>query len=210
MAPIRMTPLRILRLTIWGLIAALVFATVLVLVHGERLFGRSPQLTTLNQLRQLGGPFTSQTHLSQPFSQANLLGRPSVLFFGFTHCPDVCPTALFEMTKSLKELGPLADKLNVVFVTVDPERDTPAQMKLYLESFDPRIVGLSGTVAQTEAMTKSYAVFAERVPGKDGSYTINHTASLYLMGADGAFRGMISPDESGEMALAKLRRLIAG
>ncbi len=205
-----MTKIKILRLTIWGLVAALIFGTALVLVHGERLFGRSPQLTTLNQLRQLGGPFASTTQDGQPYTQANLANKPTLMFFGFTHCPDVCPTALFEITQHLKSIGPLADKLNVVFVTVDPERDTPAQMKLYLGSFDPRIVGLSGTPAQTEAMTKAFAVFAERVPGKDGGYTINHTASIYMLGADGVFRGMISPDESGEMALAKIKRLIAG
>jgi protein SCO1 len=210
MTPVKMTPIKILRLTIWGLVAVLVFGTVLLLVHGERLFGRSPQLTTLSQLKQLGGAFSSVTQNGQPFTQANLAGKPSLIFFGFTHCPDVCPTALFELTQHLKTLGPLADKLNVVFVTVDPERDTPAQMKLYLESFDQRIIGLSGSAAQTEAMTRAFAVFAERVASKDGGYTINHTASTYMMGADGIFRGMISPDESGEMALSKIKRLIAG
>jgi protein SCO1 len=202
--------MKMLRLIIWGLVAALIFGTVLLLVHGERLFGRSQQLTTLSQLKQLGGAFSSVTQNGLPFTQTNLYGKPSLMFFGFTHCPDVCPTALFEITQHLKALGPLADRINVVFVTVDPERDTPAQMKLYLGSFDPRIIGLSGSAAQTEAMTRAFAVFAERVTSKDGGYTINHTASTYMMGADGVFRGMISPDESSEMALSKIRRLISG
>jgi protein SCO1 len=210
MSPIKMTSIKILRLTVWGMVAALIFGTALLLIYGERLFGRSQQLTTLAQLKQLGGPFASTTQNGLPFTQANLSGKPSLIFFGFTHCPDVCPTALFEITQNLKALGPLADKLNVVFVTVDPERDTPAQMKLYLGSFDPRIIGLSGSAAQTEAMTRAFAVFAERVASKDGGYTINHTASTYMMGADGVFRGMISPDESSEMALSKIRRLVAG
>jgi protein SCO1 len=202
--------MKMLRLIIWGLVAALIFGTAFLLVHGERLFGRSQQLTTLSQLKQLGGAFSSTTQNGLPFTQANLAGKPSLMFFGFTHCPDVCPTALFEITQHLKALGPLADRINVVFVTVDPERDTPAQMKLYLGSFDPRIIGLSGSAAQTEAMTRAFAVFVERVASKDGGYTINHTASTYVMGADGVFRGMISPDESSEMALSKIRRLVAG
>jgi protein SCO1 len=205
-----MPAIKVLRFVIWGLVGLLAFGTTLLLVHGERLFGRSPQLTTLSQLKQLGGAFTSVTHTGQTFSETNLKGRSSLMFFGFTHCPDVCPTELFEITQHMKAMGADADRLNVVFVTVDPERDTPEQMKLYLQSFDPRIIGLSGNSAQTEAMTKSFGVFVERVPLKDGGYTINHTASVYMFGADGAFQGMISPDEAGEMALAKIRRLMKG
>lgn len=132
-----------------------------------------------------------------------------LVFFGFTFCPDVCPTTLFEIANRLKKLGPDADKLQVLFITVDPERDTPEQLALYLQSFDPRIIGLSGTREQVDRAVAAYKVSARRVEQEGGNYTMDHTASVIIMDRNGRFAGMIDYHESEENALAKMRRLIA-
>ena len=109
------------------------------------------------------------------------------MFFGFTHCPEVCPTALFDISEILSKLGPDADKVNALFITVDPERDTPAVLKDYLSSFNPRLIGVGGDAEQLAAVAKAYRVYYKKVPLKDGDYTMDHTAIVYLMDKNGAF-----------------------
>jgi protein SCO1/2 len=157
----------------------------------------------------IGGPFTLVDTRGQPVTQQDFLGRPSAMFFGYTHCPDVCPTTLLDLTELLKKLGPAADRLNVAFVTVDPERDTPAQLREYLSSFDPRIRGLTGTQAQIDAAAKAYHVYYKRVPMPDGDYSMDHTASVFLMNAKGGFVGTLSFEEDPQTSLRKLRRLVS-
>ena len=123
--------------------------------------------------------------------------------FGFTSCPDVCPT-------TLKTLGRDADKLNTVFISVDSERDTPEQLKLYLSSFDPHIRGLTGNEAQIQQVTKAYRVYYERIAQDDGRYTYDHSAVIYLMDKDGRYVGVLTYNEPDDSAVAKLRDLIAG
>ena len=103
------------------------------------------------------------------------------MFFGFTHCPDVCPTALFEISEIMRELGSDGDRMRAMFVTVDPERDTPEKLKDYLSSFDPRLIGATGDEAAIKAVEKAYRVYAKRVPLDGGGYTMDHTAIVYLM-----------------------------
>ncbi len=158
----------------------------------------------------IGGPFTLTTQTGAKLSDADLKGKPFAVSFGFTHCPEVCPTTLWETTEALKTLGPDADKLNVMFISVDPARDTPEFLARYLQSFDPRIVGLTGTEAEIAAVGKAYRAYWRKVPTEDGDYTMDHTASIFLMDADGQFAGTISYGESMEVRLQKLRRLIAG
>jgi protein SCO1/2 len=155
----------------------------------------------------VGGPFTLVDTRGERVTEADLAGRPYVLFFGFTYCPDVCPTTLAELTLLIDQLGPAADRLDYLFVTVDPERDTQAVMARYLESFSPRIAGLTGTEDEVAATVAAYRATRARVPLGDGQYTMDHTAAMYLMDADGGFAGTISPSESHEVALQKLRRL---
>lgn len=136
-----------------------------------------------------------------------LAGRPAVMFFGFTNCPDVCPTTLASMTALLGRLGRDADRLGFYFVTVDPERDTVAVLKAYLASFDPRIRGLTGAGDQIAAITRPLGVYYARVEA-GGSYTMDHTASVFLVGADGTLRGTIAYGEDAAAAEAKLRDLL--
>ena len=112
----------------------------------------------------IGGPFKLTSHEGKPFTEENLKGKPFVIFFGFTHCPEVCPTTLYDLTQDLAALGKDADRLQVVFITVDPARDTPELMKTYLSSFDPRIVGLPGTEAEIAAAAKAYKIYYRKVP----------------------------------------------
>ncbi|AOG06411.1 SCO family protein [Bosea sp. RAC05] len=163
--------------------------------------------TAVQGLPAIGGAFTLVDHTGKTVTDADYRGKPMAVFFGFTHCPEVCPTTLFEITTRLKKLGPDADKLQVLFITVDPERDTPQQLALYLQSFDPRIVGLSGTREQVDATVAAYKAYAKRIP-TDGGYTMDHTASTYLMDAQGRFRTMVDYHEEEAPALAKMRLVL--
>lgn len=163
-----------------------------------------------NLVQAIGGPFTMVDDEGRTVTQADFKGKPTVMFFGFTHCPDVCPTTLFELAGLIDELGPEADKLNYVFVSVDPDRDTPQVLHDYIASFDDRIVGLTGTEAQMTAMAKEYHVYHKKVPTEGGDYTMDHTATVYLMSPDNRLAGTIDYHESDDVALQKLKNLIAG
>ena len=130
------------------------------------------------------------------------------MFFGFTHCPDICPTALFEISEILKKLGPDGDRMRALFITVDPERDTPAALKDYVSSFDPRIIALTGDEAAIAAVAKAYRAIHRRVPLKDGGYTMDHTAIVYLMGKDGRFVSPFSLKRTADAAAAELRKYL--
>jgi protein SCO1/2 len=141
------------------------------------------------QQAAVGGPFSLTDQDGKPANEKRLQNGPSLVFFGFTHCPDVCPTTLFDITQVYAALGDKADRLKAYFVTVDPERDNPELLKTYLSSFDPHIVGLTGDRAAIDAMLKSYKVFARKVPLEGGGYTMDHTALVYLMDKQGRFVG---------------------
>lgn len=167
-----------------------------------------PDPARLPLAAQIGGPFELTAADGTRYSSAKLAGRPFALFFGFTQCPDICPTTLLEMTNNLKSLGDAAGRLGVVFVSIDPERDRPEDLKRYLSSFDPRVVGLTGTAAEIAEVAKVYRVLYEKVP-TSGGYTLNHTASVYLMDARGRFAGTLNYQESAAVQVEKLRRLLA-
>lgn len=156
----------------------------------------------------VGGPFTLTTQEGKPLSDTDLKGSPFLVFFGFTHCPDICPTKLFEISEALRAAGDgdKAKKLRALFITVDPERDTPEAMKSYLGSFDSRIVGLSGDRAAIDAVIKTYRAYAKKVPLKDGDYTMDHTALVYLMGKDGSFVGAFNIEQTPAQAAAEWLR----
>jgi len=156
----------------------------------------------------IGGPFTLVDHHGKSVTERDYLGKPMLIFFGFTYCPDVCPTTLFELSNRLKELGADASRLNALLITVDPERDTPQQLALYVASFDERIAGLSGTPENIAAVMKEYRVYARKIPLKDGGYTMDHTATIYMMNAKGQFVGVINYQETEAAVRAKLRRLL--
>jgi len=158
----------------------------------------------------IGGPFTLTGTDGKAFSSETLKGKPYLVFFGFTHCPEICPTTLFDLTQDLKELGPEANKLNVVFISVDPERDTPDLIKLYLSSFDERIIGLTGKEKEIAEVARNFKAFYKKTPTGDGGYTVDHQVTIYMMDALGRFASATNYQEEQETRLAKIRRLIKG
>lgn len=156
----------------------------------------------------IGGPFQLTDQAGQVVTEKSLLGKPTLIFFGFTHCPDVCPTSLFEISEVLKAMGKDADKVNAYFVSVDPERDTAAAMKDYLSSFDPHLKGLSGDPQSIAKVISAYRVYAKKVPLKDGDYTMDHTALIYLMNRDGQFVAPFNLKRTPEEAAKDLKRYL--
>jgi protein SCO1 len=157
-----------------------------------------------------GGQFALVDQRGNPVDRSVLLGKPSLLFFGYTHCPDVCPTTMGEMQGWFSALGDQAKTLQGVFVTVDPERDTPQILGDYVSFVSDRIVGLTGPQAEIDKLVKDWGVVAEKVPQDDGGYLMNHTASVFLVNAKGEFQGTIAYGEDTNAALDKIRRLVAG
>jgi protein SCO1/2 len=168
--------------------------------------GRTPSPIAMPSA--VGGPFELTDQNAQPITDKDLKGRPFLVFFGFTHCPDVCPTTLFEVSEILRTLGPDSDRIRALFITVDPERDTPAVLKDYLSSFDPHLVGGTGDPAVVAAVVKSYRVYAKKVPLEGGNYTMDHTAIVYLMDREGRFVVPFNIKRRPEEAAADLRRYL--
>lgn len=191
------------------LVAAACLLIVAIGVAAMLIWPKTVQ-TAVNGVSPIGGPFTLTTQTGEKLSDSDLMGKPFAVVFGFTRCPEVCPTTLWEMSEAFKTLGPDADKLRMLFISVDPTRDTPEFLARYLQSFDRHIIGLTGTEAEIAAVAKEYRIYYQKVPTDDGDYTMNHTASIFLMDADGQFTGTISYGESMTMRLQKLRRLIGG
>jgi len=135
----------------------------------------------------IGGPFKLVDQDGKAITDQDMKGRPFLVFFGYTHCPDVCPTTLFEVSEVLHAMGKDADRVNALFITVDPERDTPVVMKDYLSSFDPRLRGVTGKQQEIDAVEKEYRVYAKKVPTKNGDYSMDHSAVVYLMDKNGRF-----------------------
>src|ERR1700730_10322748 len=133
----------------------------------------------------IGGAVPGTDRSGERVTEKNLQGRPTLVFFGFTHCLDVCPTSLFEISEVLRAMGKDADRVNAYFISVDPERDTAAALKDHLSSFDPHLKGLTGNPDAVAKVISAYRVYARKVPLKDGDYTIDHTALSYLMDRDG-------------------------
>ena len=197
--------MRRVRLFLWGLVVIAV-VSVAALYLGKYL---TDGQTTLSPATVLDVPFALTDHEGRAVSQADFRNKPTAWFFGFTHCPDVCPTTLMRMTDHLAKLEPDADRLNVVFVTLDPERDTQSVLKDYLSAFDQRIIGLTGPKNEIERLAKGYFVYFAKVPLKDGGYTMDHTAMVFLTDKTGRFVGTLDYHELAEASLAKLKRLIA-
>ena len=157
----------------------------------------------------IGGPFTLTDQDGKTITARDFKGEPLLVFFGYTHCPDICPTTLFELSEVLHAMGKDADRVNALFITVDPERDTAAVMKDYLSSFDPHLRGATGTPQQIEAVEKEYRVIARKVPiGKNGDYSMDHTALVYLMDKEGRFVAPFSLNRKPADAAAVLRKYL--
>ncbi|WP_454642456.1 SCO family protein [Bradyrhizobium liaoningense] len=189
------------------LVIATAFAASLI-VGLLIMFWAMGGLSKVAQPAAIGGPFQLTDQNGKAVTDKSLKGKPTLIFFGYTHCPDVCPTSLFEISEVLRVMGKDADKINAVFISVDPERDTPATMKDYLSSFDPHLEGLSGDPAETAKVISSYRVYAKKVPTKDGDYTMDHTALIYLMDRDGRFVSPFNLKRTPEEAAADLKKYL--
>ena len=185
------------------------FLCGLVLVFGAiiHISGRSPSAIG-PAIAAVGGPFHLEDQNGKPVSDEDMKGRPFLVFFGFAHCPDVCPTTLFEISEVMRQLGKDVDRIGALFITLDPERDTPAALKDYLSSFDPHLRGLSGDPAAINAAIKAYRVYAKKIPLEGGDYTMDHTAVVYLMDKDGHFVAPFNLKRSPEAAAGELRRYL--
>ena len=180
---------------------ALVFG---VIIH---IGGRSPSAIG-PAIAAVGGPFHLEDQNGKLVSDEDMKGRPFLVFFGFAHCPDICPTTLFEISEVMRQLGKDADHVGALFITVDPERDTPAALKDYLSSFDPHLRGLTGDPAAVNAAIKAYRVYAKKIPLEGGDYTMDHTAVVYLMDKDGRFVAPFNLKRTPEAAAGELRRYL--
>ena len=192
------------------IIAAVVVAVVLA-TGGAAWFGPGwLENRSSGSVFDIGGPFVLASARGGTVDSRGLAGRPYAVFFGFTHCPEVCPTTLYDMSNSLAGLGDAAKDFRVFFITVDPERDTLGAMKDYVSNFDPRIEALVPTGDQLKQLASEFRVYYAKVPTSDGSYTMDHTASVFLFGRDGRFAGTLAYDEAAGTKQAKLKRLLGG
>jgi protein SCO1/2 len=189
-----------LRMMLWVLVA-------IAAIGGLVLALQRPSDVSSQQMATIGGPFTLTGSDGNPFPSSRLNGKPAAIFFGFTHCPDVCPTTLARLTKLRRQLDKGDQALSIVFITVDPERDGPAEVGSYASLFGAPVVGLTGSVADIERVKKQFGAFSEKVDQPGGGYSVDHTASVFLMDRNGQFVATLSPEEADGIALAKLKRL---
>lgn len=193
--------MKTVRILAWALVAVLLLA-------GLGLYAVSSLRDRSSAIADIGGPFSLAAAHGGTVEEASLRGKPYAIFFGFTHCPEVCPTTLYEMSTLLAKLGDSARDFRVFFVTVDPERDTAEAMRDYIANFDPRIEALIPTPEQLPAIASDFRVYYAKVPVSGGGYTMDHTASIFLMDAEGRFAGTIAFQEPAGMREAKLRKLL--
>ena len=192
---------------LWLVLGA--FLAGLGLCFGAIVLIAGPRASTpVFQAAQVGGPFRLLDQDGKPITDQDLKGKPFLVFFGFTRCPEVCPTTLFDVSEVMRSLGPDADRTAALFVTVDPERDTAAALKDYLASFDPHLHGLTGDPAALAAIAKAYRVYYKKVPLDGGDYTMDHTAIVYLMDKEGHFVSPFSLKRKPEVAAAELRKYL--
>jgi protein SCO1/2 len=193
--------LRNFRIVLWALVAVAAIGATMLYVF------RPPQ----RPLGVTGQEFALASTQGGTFTQNDLVGKPSLIFFGYTFCPDVCPTTLAETTAWREQLGLSADDLRIIFVTVDPERDTAEMVKGYVEGFDPSVIGLVGSVEETEKAKTAFGVFSEKSGDVESEfYLVDHTALTFLIDETGSFEGTIAYEEASETARAKIERLVKG
>ncbi len=193
-----------------AVIAAALIAVTLVLVNRPPAGAIQPgEVITAGQA-DVGGPFQLVDQQGRPVDESLLQGRWSLVFFGFTYCPDFCPTTLQALDATKQQLGDRADDLQIVFISIDPERDTPQMLKDYLSSdgFPEGMIGLTGTPAQVKAAADAYKAFYQKV-GEGEGYTMNHSLAVYLMGPDGQFRTTVAEELGPERTAAIIERAMA-
>lgn len=199
-----------LRKSHYALIISVACLVLLITVFAKLMVAQQQKAPSGEQvLFELGGPFELVDHTGADITEAALEGQPSMLFFGFTHCPDICPTTLYDVSSWLDTLGDEGRAIKSFFVTVDPARDTTEVMNAYVTALSDRITGITGNEDDVEQMTQSWRVYVQRVDLEDGDYTVDHSASIYLLNNQGRYAGTIPYGTGEERALEKLRALVA-
>ena len=193
------------RLILWILVAAMALALGWLTYEWQRT-------ETELSAEPYGVPFELVDQTGSPITEAAFRGRPTALFFGFTHCPEICPTTLFELDGWLRQVDPEGDRIGAYFVTVDPERDTPELLNAYISGVSDRITGITGPADKVNAAVKGFNIYAKKVPvdsaDPEGEYTMDHTASVFLLDAEGRFKSTIAWGENPENAVTKLENLL--
>ena len=184
------------------------FLAGLVIFLGVFLFASGQLSSSGPGASAIGGPFRLIDQDGKTITDQDFKGRPFLVFFGYTHCPDICPTTLFDVAEVLRALGPDSGRAIALFITVDPERDTPAAIKDYLSSFGPLMRGATGDADAIAAVEKAYRVYAKKVPTGSGYYSVDHTALVYLMDKQGRFVAPFSLKRRPEEAAADLRKYL--
>jgi len=192
-----------LRALLWVLVGIVAIGTIYLALNPQSQTEQGQDLP----MQTLGGPFTLTGSDGKPFNSSQLTGKPAALFFGFTNCPDVCPTTLARLAKLRAQLGKGNDGFSIVFVSVDPERDRPEDVGRYTNLFNTPVIGLTGSVADIERVKKLYGVYSAKAPTPGGGYSVDHTATVFLLDRNGKFVATLSPDEGDAPALDKLRRI---
>jgi protein SCO1 len=193
-----------IRIVLWALVALALVAFAYLQLRPRPVPQPQPSYAAA-----VGGPFALTAADGSTVTDLSLKGRPFALFFGFTRCPDVCPTTLARLAKLRGQMGQGGEKLQIVFVSVDPESDTPADIGQYTAMFGTPIIGLTGTADQIAAIAKAYHIYYAKVPQDGGNYTVDHSATVFLMDRDGKLQSTLDMKESDGAALAKLNRLVA-
>ena len=157
----------------------------------------------------IGGPFALIDHTGKPRTAADFQGKLLLVYFGFTYCPDVCPTDLQNIGLALDKLGAAGNAVQPLFITVDPERDTAAHLADYVPMFHPRLIGLTGHATAIQKAADAYRVYYTKVPLKDGDYTVDHSAFIYVMGREGQYLGFLPPGTTPERIAEALRPKLA-
>ncbi len=202
-------PLGRIRLLLWIIVPVALAAGLFLQLNGSRDDAANGGVKTIATGPAVGGPFMLTDAEGRKFGSPQLAGKPFAIFFGFTRCPDVCPTTLNRMARLRKQMGEDADKFRIVFVSVDPGHDTPADIGAYLKLFEMPVIGLTGTEAELKPVEQAFSVYVAKVMQPDGDYMIDHTATIFLMDASGQFAGTIAFDEKDNVALEKLKKLVA-
>jgi len=195
---------RQVRILIWILVALALAGFAYVLLRPPTT-ATAPKMSVTPS--SFGGPFTLVGADGKPFPSSRLAGKPHAIFFGFTHCPDVCPTTLARLVRLRAELGKGDEAFAILFVTVDPERDGPEQVATYEDAFGGPVIALTGTPAQIDQVKKQYGIFARKAPDKSGGYSVDHTSTVLLFDRNGDFVATLSPEEQDRAALDKLERI---
>jgi protein SCO1/2 len=195
-----------IRYVLWALVATLaLWLGILVLESNRSNPAGQPTVASSS----FGGPFTLVGADGKPFSSSELAGKPYVLYFGYTRCPDTCPTTLNRLVHLRRQVGLGDDSFKIVFITVDPDRDGPKEVGSYQKAFGAPIIGLTGSPTQIDQVKKEYGIYSQKVPEGGGDYSVDHTATVLLFDRSGKFAGTIAPDEPDSAALGKLRNLAA-